>query len=1153
MPLAGGGISISRRPKSTTIDREEIIGSSDADDSAVEDSPPSSGKKASTISISDDSFVEETPPSSREKPTHRRILKKEATVIPASDSSDCEDSYKSACGDVSTNLSESFATKAEKYSSADDGVPLHLLVEKKSINAKRSSRMRYISSDDEAADEEDLKQPQQAGARFATFSRLNEDLEQDSNSENDQKEKTNFGSQMSKPCRRTESSEDENDGVKLKPCRKLESSEDESDETDETDETDKNLSSIASEPLFHGYNNSIAEDDKRSFESDRSTSSEEHNQNVGKEFIEEECISDDDSIKEFASAEVSRVSIDNESFELKAPAREKSEADLSDVIILSSDDETPNLTNKKTKSSKENYTELKLSKEKIEAKIRQSEAMLGTMNNAGGRNELMRTISKDKIDLDKIKTALGKVEKEVKVQEGTVDLELSRGMFRKSSESNLPQIKNESIEQQVSNAEKRKLELTKALVFRKNDEKLLAKLNEVQRELNSLEKASKPQTVENYHNRGWAEQRNNLGKIGREEMFKMIAPEPAQDKLYGGRMNENRRFEAKAVTAEALQTMHKSLETMPAEADEVEQPKCLRKKITLFPHQRQGLAWLLWRETQHPPGGILADDMGLGKTLTMISLILKHLEIQDDDSDDEWNGKHEGLLKSSATLIVAPASLIDHWEAEIQRKVKSHTLETLVYHGNNRKISARKLSRYDVVITTYGTVQSEIKPYMKAEAEQKPIPKDEESVLLKVAWDRLILDEAHQIRNHKTATAETVCRLRAVRRWCITGTPIQNKEMDLFSLIKFMRVSPFDEYAVWKNWIENKTERGSERMNHLVRSLLLRRTKDQTSNVTGEKLVNLPEKEIIEHKFELNTDEKEVYEKVFKFAEGALQNYMDQAKARRDEEIFGRKAAAATGDDVKVHQLLVLLLRLRQICGHPGLIKTMLNKEENKEEGIEEAGEDVELLAAMNKLTMNRETEKDEEIPKELLHVNNPIFNPMKESSKIVTIIEELTKLEDAGRGEKAVIISQWTSMLEIVKNHLDKRGILSCEINGKVVIRERGPIVDDFNGNPRGPKVMLLSLGAGGVGLNLVGANHLFLLDMHWNPQLENQACDRIYRVGQKREVKIHRFVVQGTVEERILQLQEKKLKLANDVLTGAKRSGPNKLSVEDLQTLFS
>ena len=265
-------------------------------------------------------------------------------------------------------------------------------------------------------------------------------------------------------------------------------------------------------------------------------------------------------------------------------------------------------------------------------------------------------------------------------------------------------------------------------------------------------------------------------------------------------------------------------------------------------------------------------------------------------------------------------------------------------------------------------------------------------------------------------------------------------------------------------------------MNHLVRSLLLRRTKDQTSNVTGEKLVNLPEKVIIEHKFKLNNDEKEIYDKVFAFAAGALANYMDQAQQRRDEEIFGRRAAGGTGDDVKVHQLLVLLLRLRQICGHPGLIKTMLNKEENKDEGIEEAGEDLGLLAAMNKLTMNREKEKEKEIPEELLHVNNPIFNPMKESSKIVTVIEELTKLEDAGRGEKAVIISQWTSMLEIVKEHLDHRGIRSCEINGKVIIKERGSIVDDFNGNTNGPKVMLLSLGAGGVGLNLVGGMRMLI-----------------------------------------------------------------------------
>merc|ERR1719450_543643 len=142
--------------------------------------------------------------------------------------------------------------------------------------------------------------------------------------------------------------------------------------------------------------------------------------------------------------------------------------------------------------------------------------------------------------------------------------------------------------------------------------------------------------------------------------------------------------------------------------------------------------------------------------------------------------------------------------------------------------------------------------------------------------------------------------------------------------------------------------------------------------------------------------------------------------------------------------------------------------------------------------------------------------------------------------------------MLEVVKKHVNNIGLKIAEINGKVNVKSRADIVDDFNRKDGGAQVMLLSLAAGGVGLNLVGANHLFLLDMHWNPQLEKQACDRVYRVGQTKEVKIHRFVVEGSVEERILQLQEKKLNLANDVLTGAKRTGANKLSFDDLKMLF-
>merc|ERR1711915_674779 len=142
--------------------------------------------------------------------------------------------------------------------------------------------------------------------------------------------------------------------------------------------------------------------------------------------------------------------------------------------------------------------------------------------------------------------------------------------------------------------------------------------------------------------------------------------------------------------------------------------------------------------------------------------------------------------------------------------------------------------------------------------------------------------------------------------------------------------------------------------------------------------------------------------------------------------------------------------------------------------------------------------------------------------------------------------------MLEIIKVHIKKEGLHMTEIHGQVPIQERTGIVEAFNRQNSGPQIMLLSLAAGGVGLNLVGANHLFLLDMHWNPQLESQACDRVFRVGQTKEVKIHRFVVEGSVEERILQLQEKKLSLASEVLTGAKRTGANKLSFDDLKMLF-
>merc|ERR1719471_2448266 len=294
----------------------------------------------------------------------------------------------------------------------------------------------------------------------------------------------------------------------------------------------------------------------------------------------------------------------------------------------------------------------------------------------------------------------------------------------------------------------------------------------------------------------------------------------------------------------------------------------------------------------------------------MISLILKHREIEEErrragetEDEDDWKEKMGDLVKSDTTLIICPASLLGQWEEEAENKVRSSQVRLLVYHGNNRKVSARALARYDIVVTTYGTVQSEVKSVLGEAALKDSKKKMEDlraaedignkkttSELLNVAWERIILDEAHQVRNPKALTSLAVCRLKAASRWCVTGTPIQNKELDLYSLLRFLRCYPFDEYQVWKRWIDSKSSQSQERMNTLVRTLLLRRTKEQKSNVTGDKIVSLPEKFKLEHKITLSEEEKMVYDKVFSFSQTALQNYMAKAREKEEEKLGGSGA-----------------------------------------------------------------------------------------------------------------------------------------------------------------------------------------------------------------------------------------------------------------------
>ncbi|XP_012585469.1 PREDICTED: transcription termination factor 2 [Condylura cristata] len=627
------------------------------------------------------------------------------------------------------------------------------------------------------------------------------------------------------------------------------------------------------------------------------------------------------------------------------------------------------------------------------------------------------------------------------------------------------------------------------------------------------------------------------------------------------------------VTKEAVYALHRSLESCPDETAEAEDPAGL--KVPLLLHQKQALAWLLWRESQEPPGGILADDMGLGKTLTMIALILAQKNQQETKAVEQSlplvlskDGPPQDSpeLTSHGTLLICPASLLHHWKNEVAKCVKSSRLRVCLYHGKNRDTSAEVLSTYDIVITSYKLVALEVhakKP--KGETpDAKPRAKGPSTPLLRILWARIVLDEAHNIKNHDVQTSVAVCQLRACARWAVTGTPIQNNLLDMYSLLKFLRCFPFDNLSLWKSQVDNSTKKGGERLSILTRSLLLRRTKDQ-KDATGKPLVMLPQRTFQLHCLELSVAEKEVYGVLFATSRSILQSYLrrqesgDRQSEASPDDPFRRVArefgysgnragpAAAASRSASQRSVLSQLLRLRQCCCHLSLLRTALDPSELKSEGL-----DLSLEEQLSALTLSefQDPELSSTVALNGKHFQVELFEDTRESTKILCLLERLEAIRREPGSQKSVIVSQWTSMLRVVAWHLRRRGLTYDTIDGSVGAKQRMDLVEAFNSS-RNPQVMLISLTAGGVGLNLTGGNHLFLMDMHWNPSLEDQACDRIYRLGQKKDVFIHRFVCKGTVEEKILALQEKKKNLAKQVLSGSGES-VTKLSLDDYRILF-
>ncbi|KAF2274709.1 uncharacterized protein EI97DRAFT_97215 [Westerdykella ornata] len=342
-------------------------------------------------------------------------------------------------------------------------------------------------------------------------------------------------------------------------------------------------------------------------------------------------------------------------------------------------------------------------------------------------------------------------------------------------------------------------------------------------------------------------------------------------------------------------------------------------KVRLLPHQVDGVAWMIEKETgahmkkMPPKGGILADDMGLGKTIQSIALILSNPR---PEKDVELENKKNKILPTvrKGTLIVAPLALIKQWESEINDKVlKSHSLKVLVHHGPNRTKSIEKLKSYDVVITTYQVLSSE-------HASCGEGPDGLKKGCFGVHWYRVILDEAHTIKNRNAKMTKACYDIRAHYRWCLTGTPMQNNLDELQSLIKFLQIKPYCDLSSWKDSISGpmKNGRGNLAMRRLqifLKAFMKRRTKDVLKK---DGALNFGGKD-------KETEDKGGFRIVARNVENVIGNFTAQERLfynRLANRAESRLAEMMGGEKTDYIGALVLLLRLRQACNHPNLTKS---------------------------------------------------------------------------------------------------------------------------------------------------------------------------------------------------------------------------------------
>ncbi|XP_071803107.1 helicase-like transcription factor [Asterias amurensis] len=530
------------------------------------------------------------------------------------------------------------------------------------------------------------------------------------------------------------------------------------------------------------------------------------------------------------------------------------------------------------------------------------------------------------------------------------------------------------------------------------------------------------------------------------------------------------------------------------------------------------------------------------------------------------------------TLIVCPLSVLSNWLNQFEEHVRPDVdLNLYTHYGSDRVKSHGKLLGQDVILTTYNTLAADFKA------------KKGNSPLHKVDWLRVVLDEGHTIRNPSALQTKAVLELKAERKWVLTGTPIQNSIKDLWALMAFLGLEPFkSNRAWWQRTIVRPINQGDktaiDRISHLMGQIALRRTK--TQKVKGELLVDLPSKQVFIQHVELSVEERAVYDSMAKEGKLTIGKY------------FNKGALLAHYGDV-----LAILLRLRQLCCHPTLIAAATLKEDEDNGGesdlkkklittllaVLSQGADEECCICLESLrgpvitpcahvfcarcisdVINNEAmasrcplcrgniEKDTlvAVPRQAQQEQKEVIDAdWHSSAKVDAVLECLIREREKDPATKSLVVSQFTKLLSLVEKPLRDSGFRFVRLDGSMSRKQRCEAIEAFSSTLLNtPTVFLLSLKAGGVGINLTAASRVFLLDPAWNPASEDQCFDRCHRLGQTKDVVVTKFIVKNSIEERMLELQEKKRKLMASAFSNKMSADEKRQSrINDIQTLMN